>query len=471
MVRVINTNRNNIRINTFVNGIKVNASYNNIRKKWGLMKNKSLGHSMIDGEPIDEYDSFEELCEFLGIEPSLSLWTCEHGDITNYFKEEQEKTGIIEESRELTNESNLDTLEEDKVIKVTLSSKDIGSGVREAEIDIPVTEFARELAKEYVKHTIKSQIKVLERDKEETVENIETDSITYTPYTKEDFENNVHGNNSAELLYRLLKIKGALLFESEPGSGKTTTAKHLAYYTTKEWDSPRVRMVCFSATTSYSDVIGGIKVQNDGTWKYTVGSLTEFAELADKNNKQEYVYIIDEINRGNTESIIGELMTAMEKRGEEVVTNSGRKLKIPKNLSIIATMNTYDSSTKKLDAATLSRFSRYAMDSSYIPTAKELGKTHLPEEVQDKIPVVIDAIHKINEILVRDTFKGNSNKIGFRPMYTDWNTLDDLWMVVKYDILPNVIDRASALTPNDINNIKVIFNNLGKEINGKEIRY
>lgn len=489
MVRVIDTNRNNIRINTFVNGIKVNASYNNIMKKWGLMKNKSLGHSMIDGEPIDEYDSFEDLSKFLGIEAKLSLWTCEHGDINNYFEEyepevmpndDAETDEILAEVIEAGCEEQVEAsesttdIDESETLKIVSITTNVGAGVDKTEVDIPIKEASRILGKEIAKSVGIEIIKHLECNK--TTRNdkdvaVIPENQTYKVYSDEDFRNNVHGNNPAELLYRLLKIKGALLFESEPGSGKTTAAKHLAYYTTKEWDSPRVRMVCFSATTSYSDVIGGTKAQDDGTWKYTVGSLTEFAELADRDDKHEYVYIIDEINRGNTESIIGELMTAMEKRGECVVTNSGRKLKIPKNLYIIATMNTYDSSTKKLDAATLSRFSRYAMDSDYIPTAKELGKHELSQEIQDKIPVVFEAIHKINDILVKDTFKGKANKIGFRPMYTDWKTLDDLWLVVKYDILPNVKDRATALTRDDNKIIKNIFAALGKEINGEEIVY
>ena len=87
--------------------------------------------------------------------------------------------------------------------------------------------------------------------------------------------------------------------------------------------------------------------------------------IRDEENwgKGNYVLIIDEFSRGNVPKIFGELLFAIadqdddEKYQMDVNTQySNSSLKIPKNLSIIATMNTADRSVIDLDQAMRRRF-------------------------------------------------------------------------------------------------------------------
>lgn len=89
--------------------------------------------------------------------------------------------------------------------------------------------------------------------------------------------------------------------------------------------------------------------------------LQEFIEPNNIDSNKPFVLIIDEINRANLPAVLGELIYALEYRGEKVesmyaTVEDGNTLILPPNLYIIGTMNTSDRSVGHIDYAIRRRF-------------------------------------------------------------------------------------------------------------------
>lgn len=85
---------------------------------------------------------------------------------------------------------------------------------------------------------------------------------------------------------------------------------------------------------------------------------TEF--VGTETHLKNYVLVIDEVNRANLSSVLGELIYALEYRGKKVesmyAVEGRHELVLPPNLYIIGTMNTADRSVGHIDYAIRRRF-------------------------------------------------------------------------------------------------------------------
>ncbi|AYQ56584.1 5-methylcytosine-specific restriction protein McrBC [Bathymodiolus thermophilus thioautotrophic gill symbiont] len=124
------------------------------------------------------------------------------------------------------------------------------------------------------------------------------------------------------------------------------------------------KLIQFHPAYTYEDFVRGIVAETDdnGNISYEVKNkiLVEMAENAISDSDSSFVLIIDEINRANLSSVLGELIYALEYRGKAVESmyeyEGSREITLPENLYIIGTMNTADRSVGHIDYAIRRRF-------------------------------------------------------------------------------------------------------------------
>ena len=164
----------------------------------------------------------------------------------------------------------------------------------------------------------------------------------------------------------------------------------------------------------------------------------ELSKIVIKENKEPYVFIIDEINRGNISKIFGELITLIEptKRSgkKECISTklpySKEEFTVPDNVYIIGTMNTADRSIALMDTALRRRFKFEEMLTDY----------HLLEDifVEDKgTKVNIGAMLKvINERI--EYLYDREHTIGHAVFLElkENNNIDKLENIFKKSVIP-----------------------------------
>ncbi len=275
---------------------------------------------------------------------------------------------------------------------------------------------------------------------------------TTKPYDIDDMlaEGIFLSKEDLDLILKRLDSKKAMILQGPPGVGKTFIARKLAYALLKEIDHNRLEMVQFHQSYSYDDFVRGYRpvAGKAGSFGLQNGVFYEFCQKAINDPDREYVFIIDEINRGNLSQIFGEILMLIEhdKRSPEfamplIYRNEDEpRFYIPPNLYLIGLMNVADRSLAMVDYALRRRFVFVTLNPQYENDLYRqwlLDRSMQPELVD----LIIERMSALNEQIKADPLLGENYQIGhsfFCPKGENFAGLNTDWYqgIVRTEITP-----------------------------------
>jgi DNA polymerase III delta prime subunit len=251
------------------------------------------------------------------------------------------------------------------------------------------------------------------------------DQLAASLYFKSDFLDRV---------VKLLRQKRQVIFHGPPGTGKTYVARKLAEHLAGTEGS--VELVQFHPSYSYEDFVQGYRPAEGGEgFVLRDGPLLRAAKRALDSPQGTHVLIIDEINRGNLAKVLGELYFLLEYRNEELTLQySDTPFRLPKNLWVIATMNTADRSIAIVDGALRRRFYFVPFFPNEPPVEGLLARW-LEANKRD-LAWITGVVDSANALL-----KDRHAAIG--PSHFMRDDLDETWveLIWKHSVLPYIAEQ------------------------------
>ena len=183
--------------------------------------------------------------------------------------------------------------------------------------------------------------------------------------------------------------------------------------------------------------IGGQARQHASYFLRIVEKYYEFREnykpTVDKIPLKNYVLVVDEINRANLSAVLGELIYALEYRGEAVQSmyaiDGENNLILPPNLYIIGTMNTADRSVGHIDYAIRRRF-------AFVNILPKDLTNELGDQFESALFAKVTNLFNTN---LSPEFKKEEVQLGHSYFITKNTPIDIRW---EYEIKPILLEYA-----------------------------
>ena len=241
-------------------------------------------------------------------------------------------------------------------------------------------------------------------------------------------------NETEEKIKRILENNKQVILTGAPGTGKTYLARNVAKAMIgsekKEHLEKQMGFCQFHPSYDYTDFVEGLRPKRQGdqiVFEREDGIFKEFCQKALNDSKNKYVFIIDEINRGDISKIFGELFYAIDPgyRGEKgkILTQYanliedttekngekeyGKHFYVPDNVYIIGTMNDIDRSVETMDFAIRRRFTWINIDPK---ETQDAILQHVSNRDGDK--GVVKRMDNINAFISNDPNLGEAFQLG-----------------------------------------------------------
>ena len=169
----------------------------------------------------------------------------------------------------------------------------------------------------------------------------------------------------------------------------------------------------------------------EGYWDIIVDYFINWANKFKNESPKPYILIIDEINRANLSAVLGELIYALEYRGEAVQSmytiDDDNSLVLPPNLYIIGTMNTADRSVGHIDYAICRRF-------AFVNVLPKDLTSELGNQFESALFAKVTDLFNTN---LSSEFKKEDVQLGHSYFITEYTPIDIRW---EYEIKPILLE-------------------------------
>ncbi len=234
---------------------------------------------------------------------------------------------------------------------------------------------------------------------------------------KKDRNQEPSPDGQADAKHEGLKRKRNIVLHGPPGTGKTHTAIELARHVVGKEKEQCIHRLQLHPSLGYADFIQSLHIDPEKhATVYRDGYFVRLCKKISEDSAQRHVLILDEINRTNLSSLLGEAFSALEYPDEPIDLTAfnpddreRRQLVVPKNLYVIATMNTIDHSVEPLDFALRRRFLWY-----FVGYEEETLWALLNGKgfSRDAITELHKAIVRINEKICEHAMLGREYQLG-----------------------------------------------------------
>lgn len=227
-----------------------------------------------------------------------------------------------------------------------------------------------------------------------------------------------------ETIRVLRRFKNAVI-EGPPGTGKS----HVVDAVAQAWEAETGRplggngrgryAITLHPNTTYEEFVEGLRYDDEkddgkGGFVRRDGFLREVISDAVANPGEDFLVLIDELNRANVPKVFGDLLLTMEssKRStwdgsawaggmEVTLPYSGSLFSVPGNVYLLGTMNTSDRSIAPLDSALRRRFGFIRVEPLVGDSLREMIVNSDGQEAADRVDRSIDELTNLNEALRR----------------------------------------------------------------------
>lgn len=252
-------------------------------------------------------------------------------------------------------------------------------------------------------------------------------------------------NYTFEMAFSYISRNIPVVLFGPPGTGKTYIIEKIKKKLEEQNKLGNYELVQFHKKFSYEDFIEGFAPNDKGVLTKRDGIFKSFCRNCVKDEDKSNLFVIDELNRAELSTTLGEVLYLLEDRNERSARTSHFSdiISIPRNVSLLGTMNTADRNISSIDFAIRRRFMFIPLFPDY-GVLKEvlLSKGWVENDLKISLNQYCTAAEKINFRISNNPIMGRHMQLGhmmFAPSTSSSIiTKDNLLEQFIYVILPQL---------------------------------